>query len=70
MFIYERDVQKNNTEYDLINNFRILENICIGYISAEYPTQTAHNIHWTSILHPKLIRTSMDVRWTSNGRPN
>ncbi|KAJ8978848.1 hypothetical protein NQ317_004459 [Molorchus minor] len=24
-------------------------------------SQTAHNIHWTSILHPKLIRTSMDL---------
>ncbi|KAJ8980481.1 hypothetical protein NQ317_013234, partial [Molorchus minor] len=24
--------------------------------------QTAHNIHWTSILHPKLIRTSMDSK--------
>ncbi|KAJ8971682.1 hypothetical protein NQ317_014000, partial [Molorchus minor] len=23
--------------------------------------QTAHNIHWTSILHPKLVRTSMDL---------
>ncbi|KAJ8983453.1 hypothetical protein NQ317_013328, partial [Molorchus minor] len=28
--------------------------------SSTSPTQTAHNIHWTSILHPKLIRTSMD----------